>query len=185
MDTRPTSARLRLLASVGAVAVVVAGCGSLGGLPGRVEAPQLVTAAQIQHYPQDSPARTVLQWWRALQFGSPEVGARYYASRLHMTPRRLQERLAIGADLLSLKAGLQIVDVVKHGDRATVFALRNQVLLYPNRRKDEIRSPQAFNLVRDHGTWRLADNRYIDHVWANVKSFVKQGSARKKDAGAP
>jgi hypothetical protein len=167
-----------------AVALVVvaalAGCGELGELSGRNEQPQVVTRQDLARYPRDSPAHTVLAWWRALQFDSPTLAARYYSPKLALTPERLERQLAAGPGFLDLTAGLRIVDVVAEGSSATVLALRTRVLQHPNGRKDKVAIPQSVNLRRESGEWKLADNRYIDRALANVRAFVEE-SKKKKD----
>jgi hypothetical protein len=167
-----------------AVALVVvaalAGCGELGELSGRNEQPQVVTKQDLARYPRDSPAHTVLAWWRALQFDSPTLAARYYSPKLALTPERLERQLAAGPGFLDLTAGLRIVDVVAEGSSATVLALRTRVLQHPNGRKDKVAIPQSVNLRRESGEWKLADNRYIDRALANVRAFVEE-SKKKKD----
>jgi hypothetical protein len=167
-----------------AVALVVvaalAGCGELGELSGRNEQPQVVTKQDLARYPRDSPAHTVLAWWRALQFDSPTLAARYYSPKLALTPERLERQLAAGPGFLDLTAGLRIVDVVTEGSSATVLALRTRVLQHPNGRKDKVAIPQSVNLRRESGEWKLADNRYIDRALANVRAFVEE-SKKKKD----
>lgn len=160
--------------------VALAGCGELGELRGRIEQPQIVTKQQLARYPAGSPERTVLLWWRALQFNSPELASRYYASDLKLTPARLEEQLKLGPDFLDLKAGLRPVDVDESGDSATILALRERVLQYPNGRDDRVRVPMAFNLIRESGEWRLANNRYIDRALENAEAFIEQGGKSGK-----
>lgn len=167
-----------------AVALVVvaalAGCGELGDLSGRNEQPQVVTKQDLARYPRDSPEHTVLAWWRALQFDSPTLAARYYSPRLALTSERLERQLAAGPGFLDLTAGLRIVDVVTEGSSATVLALRTRVLQHPNGRTDKVAIPQSVNLRRESGEWKLADNRYIDRALANVQAFVEQAEKKKK-----
>jgi hypothetical protein len=163
----------------------LAGCGSLGTLSGRIEQPQVVTKAELARYPADSPERTVLAWWRALQFNSPNLATRYYSPRLKLTTDDLAAQLKAGPDFLDLKAGLRIVDVVTNGTSATVLAFRTRVLQHPNGRTDKVRVPQAVSLRRESGAWRLADNSYIDKAIENVQAFVDtakgKGKGKEKD----
>jgi hypothetical protein len=158
----------------------LAGCGELGELSGRVEQPQIVTKRQLARYPADSPERTVLLWWRALQFNSPELASRYYSPDLKLTPAELEEQLKLGPDFLDLKAGLRLIDVEEKGSSATILALRDRVLQYPNKRLDRVRVPMAFNLRRESGEWRLANNRYIDRALENAQAFIEQGGKSGK-----
>jgi hypothetical protein len=168
-----------------ATTAALTGCGSLGELTGRVEQPQLLTKRDIERYPESSPARAVLEWWRALQFDNPAFATRYYAARVELTPKRLERKLAIGPDLLNLKARLRVVDVIKKGRTATVLVLLTKVMRHPNGRADKARVPQAFNLVHEGGNWRLSDNRYIDRVVRNVKIFIEKAGRPKKQGSGP
>jgi hypothetical protein len=157
-----------------AVAALVAGCGSLGGLPGRVDAPHVVTAKEIDSYPKDSPVRTVLSWWRALQFSSPELARRYYAPDVRPTRAQMALFLKLGPNILNLRAAVDVQGVERHGDRATVLALLTRSLRHPNGRTDRIRTPASFDLVEQQGEWLLADNQYLDGILDAVKRFAKE-----------
>jgi hypothetical protein len=156
--------------------VALGGCGDLGELGGRVEQPQLVTKSDLAKYPTDSPQHTALAWWRALQFGSPELAARYYSDRLNVTSASLGRQLQVGPNLLELRSGLRVVDVIRRGDRATVLAIRTRQSQYPNGRTDTVRAPQTVNLRREAGVWKLADNEYIAQTFREVRRFVQTGS---------
>jgi hypothetical protein len=155
------------------------GCGDLGELSGRVEEPQLVTKRDIERYPADSPARTALGWWRALQFNSPTLAASYYSDRLHLTPARLRRQLKPGPSVLDLRSGMRIEDVVIEGDRATVFVTRTRILEHPNGRTDKVRNPDVLEMRRETGGWKLADNHYIVSTLRAVRAFVRNGSKPK------
>jgi hypothetical protein len=183
MDTRSPHARRRsaLMASVLlTIALAVVGCGSLGALPGRVEQPRVLTTQDVDRYPRDSPARSVLEWWRALQFDSPALAARYYSPRLGLTPNELERYLKLGPGLLKLHAGVRVVQVEKQGRHSTVLIWLTQRLRHPNGRTDVVRTPASFDLVKQHGRWLLADNRYVVGVYDAVKTFVVKGTAQKR-----
>jgi hypothetical protein len=181
MDSRSTLASFRFLAPVGtlAIAAALAGCGSLGQLPGRVEQPQVVTAQDIHRYPEGSPVRTVLLWWRSLQFGNAELAARYYSPKLGLTPKELERVLTVGPGILGVNAGLRVVDVEKWGSRGTVLAFLTKEFRHPNGRTDKTSVTASFNVVQQGGRWYLADNRYIDRVVRNIKEFIEEGTAKK------
>jgi hypothetical protein len=71
------------------------------------------------------------------------------------------------------------VDVEKWGRRATVLAFLTKEFRHPNGRTDKTSVATSFNVVRQGGRWLLADNRYIDRVFRNVKEFVEEGTAKK------
>ncbi len=160
--------------------LALGGCGDLGELSGRVDQPQLVTKQELAAYPRDSPEYTALAWWRALQFDSPALAAPYYSHRLNVTAQSLERQLEVGTELFDLRSGLRVVDVVRHGDRASVLAVRTRVLRFPNGRTDRVRLPQTINLRRESGGWRLADNRYIERTLSKIDAFVKKGTALKE-----
>ena len=181
MDRLPTLASSRFLAPVATltVAAAIAGCGSLGQLPGRVEQPDVVTRQDIARYPEDSPVRTVLRWWRALQFKSADLAARYYSPDVGMTPKALEGHLALPPDVLNTTAHLRVVDVEKSERGATVLIFLTNVFRHPNGRTDKTRAPNSFHLVRRDGRWLLADNRYIARIERSVKKFVEESPQGK------
>jgi hypothetical protein len=184
MQTRSNHARLRSapMASVLlAVALAVVGCGSLGALPGRVEQPHVLTTQEVDRYPRDSPARALLEWWRALQFDSPALASRYYEPRVGVTPKQLERYLKLGPALLKLHAALRVVQVQTQGRHSTVLIWLTQTLRHPNGRKDVVRTPVSFDLEKQNGRWLLADNRYMAAVYHEVKTFVVKGTAKKPD----
>jgi hypothetical protein len=69
--------------------------------------------------------------------------------------------------------------VVTQGSSATVLALRTRVLQHPNGRIDKVAIPQAVNLRRESGEWKLADNRYIDRALDNVRAFIQEAEKKK------
>jgi hypothetical protein len=168
-----------LLVATLATAAALVGCGSLDPPRGRVEQPQLLTERDIERYPENSPGRVVLEWWRALQFDNASLAARYYARRLHVTPQSLERKLAVGPDVLGLKARFRVVDVIQQGRTATVLVLLTRALRHPNGRTDKVRSPHSFNVVEQGGKWRLSDNRYIDEMVRNVKLFIDKAGRGK------
>jgi hypothetical protein len=184
MDSRPTPARLRSAARASALALAIAlllvGCGSLGGLPGRVQEPQLVTTRDIERYPESSPVRTVLSWWRALQFNSPELAVTYYAPEAGVTKKRIEQELFLGPNILNLKWAISAKAVERKGRKATVLALLTKILRHPNGRTDKVRAPLAFTLVQHGGKWRLAENRYLDGILHNVKGYIEASKQRQK-----
>ena len=166
-------------------AIVLAGCGSLGTGEerDRVEQPLLVSTADVERYPQGSPERTFLEWWRALQFGSGSQAVRYYASDVDVSQRELQRAADVGVELIGLRARPKVLDVLGDDGRATVYVLFTRAQLNPNGRADKVRTPRAFDLVREDGSWKLADNRYIEQTLALAEKFVNE-AAKKQGAGS-
>jgi hypothetical protein len=171
----------RVLACV-ATAAVLGGCGSLGTgeETDRVEQLQLLRAEDIAHYPQGSPARAFLEWWRALQFGSGVNAARHYDTALKLTPAHVQRQLDAGPDILALRARPRVVDVLRQGDRASVYVLFTEAVGNPNGRADKVQTPRSFELVRQGGAWKLADNRYLTRALRAAKAFFEGGTEEQR-----
>jgi hypothetical protein len=182
MHSRSIHARLRpaLTASLLLLLVLaVVGCGSLGGLPGRVEQPQIVTEQDINRYPADSPVRAVLEWWRALQFKSAPLATRYYAPEADVTVKQIESALKIGPGLLNLTDGIRVVEVNREGREATVLVMLTKKLRHPNGRTDIVRTPVSFDLVEQDGRWLLTDNQYMARILRNVSEYVEKGSGKQ------
>ena len=167
-------------------AIVLAGCGSLGTGEerDRVEQPQLLRASDVERYREGSAERTFLEWWRALQFASGTQAVRHYASEVEVNPRRLQKAVEAGVDLLGLRARPKVLDVVQHDDRATIYVLFTRAELSPNGRADKVRTPRAFDLVREDGSWKLADNGYVERTLRLAEKFVEEATkGPRRDSG--
>jgi hypothetical protein len=171
----------RVLACV-TTALVLGGCGNLGAgeETDRVEQLQLLSAEDVARYPQDSPARAFLEWWRALQFGSAVNAASHFDSALKLTPARLQRQLDAGPDILALRARPRVVDVLRRGDRATVYVVFTEAERNPNGRADKVRTPRSFEVLREDGVWKLADNRYLTRALRAAKAFFEGGEEKQR-----
>jgi len=179
--------RRTLAATLGVAAILAGGCGSLGtgDETDRVNKLQLVRKADIARHPEGSPAQTFLEWWRALQYGSGTQAVRQYARDVEVDPKKLQHQLEVGVELLGLRARPAVHDVIEDGDQATVFAVFTSAVENPNGRADKVQSPKAFDLVREDGKWKMADNRYTTRIFRLAEKFVKQGlkQQRRSDPG--
>jgi hypothetical protein len=162
--------------------VVLGGCGDLGtgAQTERVRQPQVVRKSDIVRHPEGSPARVFMEWWRALQFASASNAVRLYADGVKVNQERLQRHLEASAGVLGLRARPRVVDVTTRGDTATVFALFTDAELNPNGRVDKAGTPRAFDLVREGGDWKIADNRYIARTLHQARVFIEQGSKRQQ-----
>lgn len=170
-----------------AMTVVFAGCGDLGAREETdpVQQLQLLRQADLARYPDGSPARTFLEWWRALQFNSPVNAAGQYADRVGLTRRELERQLDAGQGVLGLRARPRVIDVIESGRRATVFVLFTEVERNPNGRADTRRSPQSFDLVRERGEWKLSDNRYISRTLRAARTFIEEGTNKQRSDPDP
>jgi hypothetical protein len=170
---------LGLLVAILGAAAVVASCGSLGtGEETKpVDQPQLLTGRDLARQPEGSPARTVLEWWRALQFDNPVIAYGHYSDQVkrRLSQRELAHQLGFGPGVLDLGARPRVAEVEEKGDEATVFVLMSKVARNPNGRADETRTARSFNLVREGGDWKLADNRYLARAAANAEALFAGG----------
>ena len=163
-----------LLAALGAGAL--AGCAGIGDdddLQTRTTGPSLVTKAQIASLPEGSPARTVFEWWRALQFSNPIIAAQYYSPKLHITPARLEQQLQFGPGAQNLNARPHLVATDVRGDRAVVNVLLENQVSNPNGRTDKNQTGRGFNLVQVDGQWKLAENLYLERGERVQRAFAR------------
>lgn len=139
----------------------------------RVSRPKLVTTAQVDRHPEGSPTRAFFEWWRSMQFDNPAQAARYYSRELGLTPLKLDKQLRYGTGALSLNQRPRVLEVDEDGDTATLFTVLESSTRNPNGRLDTVRSPRAFNLVREDGAWKLSDNMFIERGVRNQKIFAR------------
>ena len=138
-------------------ACTLSGC-SFGGdeVAQRVQQPTLLSAAAVERQPAGSPGRAFLEWWRAMQFDDVRAGARHYAAASAVTREQLDRQLQLATGAFGARP--RVVDVDEAGERATVLVLLETRARNPNGRVDVLRVPRSFELVREEGDWRLADN---------------------------
>ena len=154
-------------------ACTLAGC-SFGGdeVAERVQQPTLLSAAAVERQPAGSPARALFEWWRAMQFDDSRARRRattpprWAHARAARAPARRWPRGAFGARP-------RVVEVDESGDRATVSVLLESRTRNPNGRVDVLRVPRSFELVREDGDWRLADNRYLERAVRDQESLAE------------
>jgi hypothetical protein len=163
--------------------LTLAGCAGLGSddASENVQSPSLITKADLNRYPPGSPADTFFEWWRALQFDNPLVAARYYSGSLEITPAVLDRQLQHGAQPLGLGRRPELVEVDKKGDKATVLVLLEAEQDNPNGRTDRVRTARAFNLVREHGEWKLGENLYLERQARLQKEFAEAVLRQQRD----
>jgi hypothetical protein len=175
--------RRSVLIASALAALACAGCGGFGGgeITSRVTVTAVLTQAQVDRQPADSPQRAVFEWWRAMQYKNPIEAARYFSASLHMTPARMS-RYIKGADS-SLQSRPHLVDAQISGDQAIVRLMLERVTKNPNGRVDRERKPQGFNLVREKGSWLLSDNLYLAGLYKTYRAFTaplrEQGNSQK------
>jgi hypothetical protein len=142
---------------------LVPGCGFGGDEPTeRVQQPTLLRAADVNRHAAGSPARALLEWWRAMQFDNATAAAGYYAASLRLEPEQIDRQLVLSRTAFNGRP--RVIQVDERDDRATVLVLFEQRIANPNGRVDVVRSPRGFNLVRENGEWKIADNLYVERA---------------------
>ena len=135
-------------------AVLLGGCG--GGdssEPPIVVDPDLaVTDQQVAAAPAGTPQRSVLEWWRDVQVNDPEHARGLYASP--PTLPNLAGQFNFVEDRLD--GGVEVVAVKRNGPRRVVT-----VGWTP---PDKAERRVALRLVRETGTWKLLDTRFVDEL---------------------
>lgn len=146
--------------------LVVSGCGDLGpDDPEPTRQPSdTLTQKDIERLDSDSPARTVLSWWRALQFGNPGGAAELYAPTTGITAERLNNQLRYAPKYFNFLARPAVQGIKYRGPVATVSLLLRSTTEAANGREDVIERPLAVRLVRVNGRWRLTDNLYLERL---------------------
>jgi hypothetical protein len=147
------------------VAALIGGCGAsttpvASGVP---VTSNLVSAAEINAMPAGSPQRTLLQWWRYIQYNELTDFVSLLATPLRQQQIRSGQAAAdvAGASGALNSARPHITQVTYNGDRATIFT---QIVIRQAvgaTRYVQVRTPQAFALVRQGGAWRMADDLYV------------------------
>ena len=141
----------------------------------------LLSSREVARHPEGSPARSLFEWWRALQFNNAFVASRYYSRSLEITPSKLEYWLDLGPEALALSRRPKLVDVDEQGAEATVFVTLETRNRNPNGRIDITRDPRAFNLVRQHGEWKLAENLYLRRYARIQQAFRKEFEKRQSE----
>jgi hypothetical protein len=155
--------RVLYAVALAAAAAALAGCGGGGGsssaapAPAPREAEELLTAKDVSRYPEGSPARAVLAWWRRAQFadriGVERAFTKSIRERLHEAGN---ERLAVEFFAAVIRpARPKILDVERDGPTAVVYTQIQYV---------SSSAPRAFRLVREKERWVLDDDSYMQSV---------------------
>ena len=142
----------------------------------------LVTQKDIAKYPPASPQRTLMSWWRAMQYTD---GRGYLA--LLATPLR-NARQADRAYRVQLPIiARQVDDAFPHitqvsieGDKATVYTELEFRQLVGADKYATTRVAQAFSMVRESGIWRIADDLFVE---AGVQDQLRAMAQQDAKAG--
>jgi hypothetical protein len=155
------------LGIVVAAVVLVPGCGGESDNEGgplkpaqglRDPSELRLTEADVAAAPEDGPYRELLRWWRALQAGDAKAAASSYARGAK--PSGLEAQLR-GLEGLETARPFLISPRVS-GDRATLrVVIRSAFTQAENGVTVVDDLPYTFELKREGGAWKLADNRYL------------------------
>ena len=137
------------------------GCGSgSGGSDSISTVGNYVGARDLSRYKPGTPQRTVLQWWKAVQFGNPSIVHSYYAPGTGPGLHDLQRELAAASNQFSGIPTFNSAEI--HNHRATLyfFVTRPESSAPPR--------PVSINLVDKGGEWGLADDQLLSQVVERV-----------------
>ena len=178
--------RVRAIA-VAALVLAAAGCGGSGELPPQDwpgAAEQVLVASDVEAYPAGSPERVLFDWWRHGQNMEYEGFMRHFATDVR---RELEATGFARRALPDFAFGIRtsrprVVETEVDGRRATIWTRvesRNPIGLTRYVSSD---APHAFPLVREDGTWRLANDFFLRTVVRNVERG--EGEEDGDDGGA-
>jgi hypothetical protein len=156
----PVLARTVGLGAAILVSLALLGCGSgSGGSDSVATVGNYVAAKDLSQYKPGTPQRTVLQWWKAVQFGNPSVVHSYYAPGTGPGLRNLQRELAAASNQFSGIPTFNSAEI--HKGRATLYFFVTRPDSVPPR-------PVSVNLVNKGGEWGLADDQLLSQVVERV-----------------
>ena len=176
--------RRKALASLAIAAVLaVTGCG--GGSkpppPGTPSAAEfLVESPEIAKQPKGSPQEGLMVWWRAIQYNDFNG----YLEALSAPLRRKLEGDRQVREELSLVAGEathsqpQVVNVQRSGDKATVFSRVETRTPVGATRFTTSSYPQAFSLVHEGDSWKIADDFYLNSRYKAIKKAERENEGK-------
>lgn len=110
--------RAVVLALALAVVATAAGCGG-NDRTRRFDDP-VVSGAAVDRYPAGSPARSLLEGLRALQFNVPTTLATFIAPNFHVTAARLNPGIAVSSRVAARLGTPRVLSVRQSGDHAVV-----------------------------------------------------------------
>ena len=165
-------------------ALAATGCGDDDKEPSAaatsaIDAPRdlFISREDISRAGGDTPARTLLRWWQALQFGDLEVARDQYAGEVDV------DRLAVQVPKIGrrVQAARPLV-LEKYVKTATAkLHVVLQGALFPEDGPVRvIEVPATFRFVREDGKWRLADNAFVTQVLRAQEAEVR---ARERGRG--
>ncbi len=159
--------RLAALLATGTALLVLGACGGdgesapRGGLPASTV---LVTQSDVLKYDAHTPRRSFMAWWRAMQYTDGPGYLAMLAEPLRKARRRdLAYRVQLPIIARYVEAAFpHFQNVVMSGDRATVYVEIEFRRLVGADKYASTRVPQAFPMVRENRTWRIADDLFVE-----------------------
>jgi hypothetical protein len=126
---------------------------------------EYVTVKKMDRYEEGTPQRTVIEWWRAVQFANPQVVNSYYAPHRGPAVPVLQHRLAVASNQFS---GIPLFDSAQvRGGKATVY------FFWTHPGTSAPPRAVSVNLMRAGKRWALADDQLLGQVVERVESAAK------------
>lgn len=173
----------RALAGVAVAAILIAaGCGGGGDPPppGTASAAEyLVSAAEVDRQPADSPEEALMSWWRAIQYNDFDGYVSLLAAPLQSRRRAsdaARRDLALASGEL-VRSQPKIDDAEETDGEATIYTRIETRQPVGATRFTTSSSPQAFTLVRQGGKWRLADDFYVTNRATNIRKVQSEAQS--------
>jgi hypothetical protein len=164
-----------------AVAMTSSGCGSsdnTSDVAPKTPDDLLVTKSDIEAAKPDSPARTLLSWWQAIQFNDARKAVSFYAKGI--SESHLESQLRSASPQSQQK--LEVEETSYSGHRATVYVVIITGTTTPGGELNTIsRQTTSFYLVRRSGRWLLNNNHYLSSRAAAAAALQK--AARNSSNG--
>jgi hypothetical protein len=176
LDIRRRALKWVSLASILVLAALAPGCGSSSqsttAAAPTVRPPNikslhdlLVTAKDVKAAGPGSPSGVLLGWWRALQLHDVGAASSAYARSVNVNWGGQQPSLL--GELNGLSYALQrsrpkVVDVVHNGGKVHLsVVIANGVFQDPTTVTFIRQTPASFELTKEGGEWKLANNDYL------------------------
>jgi hypothetical protein len=173
------------------------GCGSGGGdstgssVPNLPQARNLramvLTSEEVNRFPEDSPARGLYSWWRAIQFRDVQAAKQLYANNVDVGDLEHQV-VSLNPPLSASRPS--IVDTDETSSAAKLYVIVQTLPLQPSGQirgggTRAVEIPVVFRLVKQGGAWKLADNSYIDQRVRAQEAATKAAQAQAQTQSGP
>lgn len=131
--------------------------------PAQLPENKLVSERDVARHPGGSPERTVLRWWRAMQYGDPATAAELYRAAAGITARDVQDDLSQVAGFFR-RTYPRIQETSRAGSRAIVYLVAETASEDKRGKPVQVTRPVALPLVRSSGQWRLANALFVEQL---------------------